>query len=131
MREKLKVFIVDDSVLFLDRLNVALTELHGVNVIGKAKNGYEAIELIEKLLPDLVILDIRMPGKSGIDVLRQIKGDIPSIKMMILTNYPYPQYKEKAVKEGVDYFFNKSLDIEKALLAVKNLSNHFQDRTTV
>lgn len=124
MREKLKVFIADDSELFLDHFNDALTELHGVNVIGRAKNGNEAIEMIEKLLPDLAILDVRMPGKSGIDVLRRIRRNILSMKVMILTNYSYPQYKKKSEEEGVDYFFNKSLDIEEALLVVESLSNH-------
>lgn len=62
---------------------------------------------------DVVILDIRMPGRNGLDVLRDIKEGSPESKVIILTNYPYPQYRRRCMEEGADFFFDKSSEFEK------------------
>ena len=69
---KIQVFIADDSLIVRERLVMMLDELAGIEIVGQAENVAEAISAIRKLQPDVVILDIRMPGGSGIDVLQNI-----------------------------------------------------------
>lgn len=123
-KTKLKVFIADDSSFMRERLPGALAEISGVEVIGEARDGDEALDLILKLNPDAVILDIRMPGKSGIDVLAELKKVKPELKIIMLTNYPYPQYKQKCLELGAAYFFEKSKDFERLFSVLKEMSKN-------
>lgn len=90
-----------------------LSDVGMLEMIGEAGNVQQAIEQIEKKTPDVVILDIRIPGGNGIDVLKKIgkKDRIPVVIM--LTNYPYAQYKRKCMDAGADFFFDKSKEFEK------------------
>lgn len=100
--------------MVLERLARMLSELPGaVELIGQASDAREAAEAIRRLRPDVVILDIRMPRGSGIDVLREIKREMPSPVVLMLTNHPYPQYRETCRKMGADFFFDKSTEFEK------------------
>jgi DNA-binding NarL/FixJ family response regulator len=116
----MKLFIADDSVQIRKRLIEMLSELPEVEVTGEAGDAPEAIREIRRLDPDMVILDIRMPGGNGIDVLREIKEKShPAIIM--LTNYPYPQYRKKCMDLGADYFFDKATDFEKVVEVCEQL----------
>ncbi len=108
----MKVFIADDSEILCERLIELLAGLPKVEVIGCAHDAEGAIKAINECAPDVVILDIRMPGGSGIDVLQHIKkGNIPIV--IVLTNYPYPQYRKRCLSAGADYFFDKSTEFDK------------------
>jgi len=99
-----------------------LSELKNVEVIGEAKSALEAKEAIPGLKPDVVILDIRMPGGNGIEVLKHIKkGRNPPVVIM-LTNYPYPQYRKKCTDAGANFFFDKSTEFEKLTEVLKKLT---------
>ncbi|MEW6376151.1 MAG: response regulator transcription factor [Thermodesulfobacteriota bacterium] len=98
-----------------------LSELKGVEIIGQAESPKEAIEGIRKLKPNVVILDIRIPGGNGIDVLKEIKKDKPAPMVIILTNYPYPQYRKKCMDAGADFFFGKSTEFERIPEVLKKL----------
>lgn len=109
----MKVVIVDDSVLVQERLTIMFAGLKGVEVVGTAQDAPEGTSVIRELNPDVVILDIKMPVGSGIDVLRDIKERNPLIKVVILTNYPYEQYRRKCMDLGAEYFFDKSSEFER------------------
>ena len=107
----MKLFIVDDSEIMRDRLITMFSEIKDIEVVGYAEETLEAIKLIRDISPDIVILDIRIPGGSGIDVLENIKGKKNNSPIVIvLTNYAYPQYKERCIKLGAEYFFDKSTE---------------------
>lgn len=109
----MKVFIVDDSDVVCSGLESMLSEIGGVSVVGKAKDVHGAVDSISKLNPDVVILDIRLLGGSGIDVLKEVKSRGLSQVVLMLTNYPYPQYRTKCLELGADYFLDKVTEIEK------------------
>ena len=109
----MRVYVVDDSPLVRDRLVALLSETEGVDVIGTAGNADAGIEGIEREKPDVAILDIRMPTGSGISVLEAIKRDAEPPVVIMLTNYPYPQYRKKCMDAGADYFFDKSSEFQK------------------
>lgn len=116
-----RVFIADDSMLIMERLKDMLSELPEIEIIGEARDGIGAIKAVRKLNPDVAILDIKMPGVDGIDVLKDIKNNNQYIKVIMLTNYPYPQYRKKCMELGADYFFKKSTEFENVMEALKQL----------
>ncbi|MCK8603646.1 response regulator transcription factor [Desulfoferrobacter suflitae] len=117
----MKVFIADDSAIVRERLGSMLFDLQGVEIIGFAENAQLATQAIRELRPDAVILDIRMPGGSGIDVLAEINKASQKPLVIILTNYPYPQYRQRCMHLGADFFFDKSGDFEKVYQVFEQL----------
>ncbi len=110
----LKVYIADDSQLVRDRLKEVFAEKGSMDVIGESGDAEEAMQAIRRLNPDVVILDIRMPGGGGLPVLTDIKSRKPSPVVIVLTSsYPYPQYRQAYLAAGADYFFDKIKDIQK------------------
>jgi DNA-binding NarL/FixJ family response regulator len=111
-RSAIKVFIVDDSKIVCERTQQMLINIAGVEIVGQAHNAQDAIASISEAKPDVVILDIRLPGQSGIDVLKDIRAKKLPIRVIMMTNYPYPQYRKKCKELGADYFFDKVAEIE-------------------
>jgi DNA-binding NarL/FixJ family response regulator len=109
---KVKIFIADDSLIVREHLVTMIEELVGIEIVGQAGTVAKAISAIGKLQPDMVILDIRMPGGSGIDVLQRVKQDEPAPVVIILTNYPYPAYRQKCLQAGADFFLDKSTEFD-------------------
>jgi DNA-binding NarL/FixJ family response regulator len=118
---KLRVLIADDSTFIRERLPAMLSDTHGIEVVGIADDGAEALNLARALNPDVVILDIRMPRMTGIEVLQKLKKDEAAPVVIMLTSYPYPQYREKCQEAGADFFFDKSTDFEKLFDLLKEL----------
>jgi DNA-binding NarL/FixJ family response regulator len=108
----MRVFIADDSEILRARLIDMISEIEGIEIIGQAKDSLEAIESIQRLKPHVVILDIRMPGGNGIEVLETVKKYKFPPKVIVFTNYPYPQYRKRCMDEGADFFFDKSTEFE-------------------
>ena len=116
------VFIADDSEPVRERLIALLSEIEGAEVIGQAGNHGEAVEGIRSLKPQVVILDIQMPGGSGIDVLKEIKRDSRPPVVLMLTNHADPFYRRRCIKEGADAFFDKSTEFTEVGEAVRLLA---------
>jgi DNA-binding NarL/FixJ family response regulator len=114
-------FIADDSDVVRGRLVELLSEMEGAEVVGQAANAAEAVEAIGCLKPHVVILDIRMPGGSGIDVLKKIKRGDGSPVVLMLTNHASPQYRKKCLEWGADFFLDKSRNLECLPLILKSL----------
>ena len=117
----MKVFIADNSAEVRESLKAILSENPSIEIIGEADNVSEAIKLIRELNPDVVILDIKMPDGSGLKVLTKIKQVERAPVVIMLTNYPYPQYKQKCEELGADFFFYKSNEFEKVAEVLKQL----------
>ena len=117
----MKVFLVDDSEILRERLLEILSEISGVEVVGQDGDPNHAIESILKLYPDVVIADIRMPGGSGIEVLQKVKRDNPRIKVIMFTNYPFPQYRRKCLAAGADFFFDKASEFDEVPRVLRQL----------
>jgi DNA-binding NarL/FixJ family response regulator len=117
----MKVLIVDDSKIVCDGLQQMLSNIDDVEIVGQAHNAKDAITSISESNPDVVILDIRMPDKSGIEVLKDIRNKKLPIRVIMLTNYPYPQYRKKCEELGADYFFDKVTEIEEIPKVIEEL----------
>ena len=119
----MKVFIADDSHVVVERLADLLKEVPGVQLVGRAEDVPGAIDSIVDANPDAVILDLQMPGGSGLEVLRAIRQSHPSVMVLICTNYPYPQYREECFAAGANYFLDKSAEFEKIPEILRELAN--------
>jgi len=118
---EMKVLLADDSGLILERLKELLGIYKQAEIVASLKNGTETLEAIRVLKPDLAILDIKMPGLSGLEVLNEIRKEDKNIKFIILTLYASDYYRQLAIKSGADYFFNKAEDFEKVSQLVGSL----------
>jgi DNA-binding NarL/FixJ family response regulator len=120
------IFVADDSAIMRERLASMVAELSGgMKLIGQASDAPQAAEAIRRVKPDVVVLDIHMPGGSGIDVLRKIRKDSPAAVVLMLTNYSYPQFRQRCMDAGADYFFDKSAEFGKVAEVLQRL---IQDR---
>ena len=98
-----------------------LNDLEGVEVVGQADDAPAAREMVEKLVPDVAILDIRMPKGSGADLVHDIKQLNPAPKVIVLTSFPYPEVREKCMSGGADFFFDKSNEFLKVVSVLRGL----------
>ena len=119
---KVRIMVADDSAPVRRRLIAFLKRLENVEVVGQAEDGLTAIASVRALKPDVVILDIRMPGASGLEVLRAIGQEPSRPEVIMLTNYPIVQYRRKCLEAGASYFFDKSADFDKIPRAIQYLS---------
>jgi len=113
---------VDDSQLVAERLEGMLTQIsEDLRVIWHAQSAAEGRQAFRCGKPDVIILDVQMPGGSGIDLLPELKGETPAPVVIMLTNYPFPQYRDRCLEAGADYFFDKSGQFEEVLTVLASL----------
>lgn len=117
----MKVFIADDSRAIVERLADLLEEVPGAQLAGHAGDVPETVRGIQKVKPDALILDLQMPGGTGLDVLRAIRPDHPHLHVLICTNYPYPQYREECMSAGANFFLDKSAEFERIPAILREL----------
>ena len=117
----MKIVIADDSEMLRERIKNSLDDIEGVEIVGEAANGNEAIKIIQEKNPDFVILDIRMPELNGIEVLKKLKESKSKPIICIFTNYPYSQYKQKCMEEGAEYFFDKNVNFQEIKNVIKEI----------
>lgn len=117
----IQIFIAEDQRMLLGALGSLLDLEEDMEVIGQALNGEDALTSIIKLQPDVCLMDIEMPSKSGLEVAEAIKKLDLSCKIIILTTFARPGYFERAVKIGVDGYLLKDGSIEELSSAIRNV----------
>jgi len=104
---KLRTLIVEDNSLFRQTLRESLQKSFPQIVIEEAVNGAEALQRINALLPDLILMDIRLPGENGLGLTSKIKAIYPDATIFVLTNYDTPECRKAASRCGADRFIAK------------------------
>ena len=117
----MNVLIADDSVLFRTRLVSVVTELGGFEVVSEAGDVPAALDALERARPDLVLLDIEMPGGDSLDVVERAKGGQGAISVIVLTAFPFPQYHRQFLAAGADYFFDKATEFERMVEVLRGM----------
>ena len=108
----MKVLLADDSEMMLEALQEMLSPFSQVEIVAACKNGTDALEAIRSLKPDLAIVDLKMPGLTGIEVLTEIRKENQFTIFIILTLYSTLYYRQLAMEAGADYFFSKADDFD-------------------
>ncbi|NNJ51920.1 MAG: response regulator transcription factor [Ignavibacteriaceae bacterium] len=119
----LRVVIVDDSNLVRERLVKMLGAVPNLEIVGEAANSQNALEVFRDQKPHVVIVDIKIPGENGIEVLKKIKKINQAVIVIIITNYPFTQYRTKCLENGADYFFDKSNEYSEVIRTIENMVN--------
>ncbi len=103
-----RILVVDDSPVFLATAISVLAPADGVQVVGTARSGVEAIEQVSALTPDLVLMDLSMPGMSGLEATRRLAEQPARPRVIIMTARDEKEYRAAALKAGADGFLSKS-----------------------
>lgn len=118
--EKIKIVIIDDQTLMRDGLKTILDLEDDMAVIGTAENGRKGLELVQKLKPDVVLMDIRMPELNGVEATRLIKEQFPHIIILILTTFDDEDYIVEALCNGASGYMLKDMHGDKLIQAVRD-----------
>jgi DNA-binding NarL/FixJ family response regulator len=119
----IKLMLVDDHAVLRDGLKNILGLEDGIEVVGEAVSGNDALKKVATLLPDVILMDINIPDKNGIEVTSIIKKNYPDIKVLILTMYDHDEYFLSAIREGADGYLLKDAPSQQVVDAIHSVSN--------
>src|SRR6476659_10785648 len=117
-----RVLLVDDESLVRRILKQILAGHPDMELVGEAATGYEAISAVERLQPDIVVMDIRMPGLDGIAAAREIRDKYPQVKIIGLSEYAYGYNTDTMEKAGAVGVYQKSMALEELYQAIKKVT---------
>jgi DNA-binding NarL/FixJ family response regulator len=116
MTHRIRVVIADDRSQSRDGMKALLATWACIQVVGEVAGGRDAVRLIEELSPDVVLMDVRMPGMDGIEATRAIKGLCPAVRVVAVTLYE--EYRDDAMSAGADAFLVKGCPPEDLIAAI-------------
>ncbi|MFN8415778.1 MAG: response regulator transcription factor [Cytophagaceae bacterium] len=123
MNKAIRIVIADDHVLLRDGVKSLLINQLGADIVGEASDGESAVNTILDTIPDIALLDLNMPIKNGIQVIKEVKEVNPNIKCMILSMHEDPEYIIKSVQAGAMSYLLKNADHSEIIMAVKQVSS--------
>lgn len=123
MKPKIRLLIVDDHRMFREGIRKRLEEEPDFTVVGETATAEEALVLVEKKSPSIVLLDIRLPSMSGIEAARLMHTRWPDLKILILTGYDFDQYVRAAARAGIKGYLLKDAPQEALISAIREIAN--------
>jgi DNA-binding NarL/FixJ family response regulator len=130
MNPKMKVFIVEDHAIFREGLKRVISEMDDVELIGEAENGAVFLEMLKKVSPDVVLMDIQMPVMDGIEATERALKIDPSLKILVISMFGEEEYVYSMVEKGVAGFILKTsgiLDLERAIKKVSDGQQYYSE----
>lgn len=115
----IRVVLTDDQPLVRAALQMVITDTPDIEVVGEAGDGAEAVRLTEELAPDVVVMDLRMPGMDGIEATRRITQSTGSARVVVLTTFDDDEYVYGALRAGASGFLLKSMALDAILDAIR------------
>ncbi len=122
------ILIIDDSKLMRERIHFLLKEFQSSCNIIEAADSFEGERLVKQIKPEIVILDISMPERNGIEFLYALKGNYDNSTIIVFTNFSSDLYKQKVEELGASYFLSKHEDIESLQIIVGKILTNGNDR---
>lgn len=116
-----KIIIVDDHPIFRSGLKQILNNEYDMEVTGEAEDARELYQLLDKVEWDLVVLDISLPGESGIDILKELKYRYDKVPVLVLSNHPESQYGVRSLKAGASGYMTKEAVPRELVLAIRRI----------
>jgi DNA-binding NarL/FixJ family response regulator len=117
----IKVLIADDHAVVRYGLRQIITSDSQMTIAGEAANGNDALDLVRKMHVDVAVLDINMPGRNGLETLKELKRDYPSLPVIILSMHPEDQYAVRVLKAGAAGYMNKEAAPDELVAAIKQV----------
>jgi DNA-binding NarL/FixJ family response regulator len=122
MSDPSRVLLVDDHVMLRDAIRVAL-ELAGHEVVGETGNGNEALQLVEALMPGVVVMDVTLPGMDGLEATRRVCERWPLVSVVVLTMHDDPSLVVRAVRGGASAYLTKTFSMQEVVEAVEKVGS--------
>jgi len=119
----MRVFLADDHPLFRIGLKIALDQEEDIEIVGEANDGFGAVEKIQADPPDLSLIDMDMPGISGIRVIRLLRKAIPEMRMLVLSTYDDEKYIQGAMQAGADGYVLKCVEVAELVRIIRAFCN--------
>jgi DNA-binding NarL/FixJ family response regulator len=119
--KKIRVLIADDHALFREGVRALLSKYEDLEVTGEAAEGKEAIDQVKKLRPDIVLMDIAMPGLGGLEATLELKKLFPEVKILVLTQYANQEYLYRFLKAGVSGYVLKRAAGSELVSAIRSV----------
>ena len=117
----IRVVVVDDQALMRAAFRQIL-DAHGIDVVGEAASADEAVAEVERTSPDVVLMDVRMPGRSGIEATAELAGSHPGSRVLVLTTFDHDEYVDGALRAGAAGFLLKNATPEALVEAVRSIA---------
>lgn len=114
-----KILIADDNQSFRRRLKTILENTPDSVIVGEAEDGFQVIKESRRLKPDLILMDVSMPGMNGLDTLKKLKKDMPHIKIIMLSIFDMDEYRKAALESGAHHYLIKKEMIDHLIPAIK------------
>ncbi|WKZ36016.1 MAG: response regulator transcription factor [Anaerolineales bacterium] len=115
----MKIILCDDQAVIRDGLEMLLQLENDFQVVGSAQDGFEALELAAAKQPDLILMDLKMPGMNGIEATREIRKKFPHIKILVLTTYDDDEWVFDAIRAGASGYLLKDTPRQKIVEAIR------------
>jgi DNA-binding NarL/FixJ family response regulator len=131
--EKFRVLLADDHAIIRDGLKQIIADTPDLTVVGEAANGLEAMQQVREQECDVLVLDISMPGRSGLDLIRMIKDEKPELPILILSMHHEEQYAVRALQAGASGYLTKESDGDLLVAAIRRVASggvHLSDKVT-
>ncbi len=121
MAESIRILIVDDHAIVREGQRALIDTEPGMEVVGEAQDGFEAVEMADKLQPDLILLDLHMPRKDGIEAIEEIKVTNPEVRILVLTSFSEDEKVYAAIKAGAMGYLLKDSSPQRILTAIRKV----------
>ena len=122
-KKRISVLIADDQTLFREGIKDLLDGEKVINVVGEAVDGNEAVRQAKKLNPDVILMDIKLPGLDGISATRQIRAAMPDVNILILSSYEDEAHVLEAIQAGANGYLSKMLPAAELIRALKTFAS--------
>jgi DNA-binding NarL/FixJ family response regulator len=123
MNPPIRILIADDHAIVRHGLRQILSDSSDMSVAGEARNGLQALQLAREAEWDVVLLDVSMPDKNGIDTLKQLKKEFPKLPVLMLSMHPEEHYAIRALKAGASGYLNKQSAPEQLVTAIRQVAS--------
>ncbi|NJD24785.1 MAG: response regulator transcription factor [Betaproteobacteria bacterium] len=119
----IEILMADDHAIFRSGLRRLLADESDMRVIAEAGNGHEVVEHLRSRMFDLVLLDVNMGGRSGLETMRRIRAEWPSVPVIMLSMYPEEQYAPMAFEQGANGYLSKDRDADQLIAAIRSVAS--------
>jgi len=118
----IRIVVADDHTIVREGLKQVLSAASDLSVVGEAQTGHEVIERVRALEFDVLLLDMSMPGKSGIELIKQVRGEKPKLRILVLSMHQEQQYAVRAIKAGASGYLTKDSASAQLVLAIRKVA---------
>ena len=117
--ENVRIVLADDHQMIIDGLKMLIDDMKGIEIVGEAANGREAVRLVKELEPDIIIIDVAMPELNGIEATRQITSECPGVKIIVLSMHSEKRFVSLMFKAGAKAYLSKENAFKELSSAIK------------